>query len=239
MRVAAMIKQYYMPTQILMGEDCVGSNSSAFLNMGKKALIVTGKHSAKKNGSLDDIVNVLSANGQTWALFDNVMSNPTVECVYEGASFARSENVDFIIAIGGGSPMDAAKAISLLACQNIPEDKLFSGQYSDEVLPMIMVPTTAGTGSEVTPYSVLTNDRAQTKNSISSNLLFPQIAILDAKYMVDLPKEITINTAIDALSHSIEGMMSLRANPIADSIALESIKRISRCFESLKSGNLT
>ena len=234
-----MIKQYYMPTQILMGEDCVGSNSSTFLNMGKKALIVTGKHSAKKNGSLDDIVNVLSANGQTWALFDSVMSNPTIECVYEGAAFAKSENVDFIIAIGGGSPMDAAKAISLLACQNIPEDKLFGGQYSDEILPMIMIPTTAGTGSEVTPYSVLTNDRAQTKNSISSNLLFPKIAILDAKYMVDMPKETTINTAIDALSHSIEGMMSLRANPIADSIALESIKRISRCFESLKSGNLT
>ncbi len=234
-----MIKQYYMPTQILMGEDCAESNSSAFLKMGKKALIVTGKHSAKKNGSLDDIIKVLSSNGQTWALFDNVMSNPTIECVYEGAAFAKSENVDFIIAIGGGSPMDAAKAISLLACQNIPEDKLFGGQYSEEILPMIMVPTTAGTGSEVTPYSVLTNDRAQTKNSISANILFPQIAILDAKYMVNLPKETTINTAIDALSHSIEGMLSLRANPIVDSIALESIKRISRCFESLKSGKLT
>lgn len=234
-----MIKQYYMPTQIIMGEDCVKSNSSEFLKMGKKALIVTGEHSAKKNGSLDDIINVLSSNGQSWALFDKVMSNPTIECVYDGAAFAKSENVDFIIAIGGGSPMDAAKAISLLACQDIPEDELFSGQYSDEILPMILLPTTAGTGSEVTPYSVLTNNRAQTKNTISSQMLFPQIAILDAKYMENLPKEITTNTAIDALSHSIEGMLSLRANPITDSIALESIKRISRCFESLKSGELT
>ena len=239
MGYSAMIKQYYMPTQILMGEDCVKSSNSTFLNMGKKALIVTGEHSAKKNGSLDDIIDVLSSNGQTWALFDKIMSNPTIESVYDGAAFAKSEDVDFIIAIGGGSPMDAAKAISLLACQDIPEEKLFGGQYSDEILPMIMVPTTAGTGSEVTPYSVLTNNRAQTKNSISSNILFPQIAILDAKYMDNLPKEITVNTAIDALSHSIEGMLSLRANPITDSIALESIKRISRCFDSFKSEELT
>jgi alcohol dehydrogenase class IV len=239
MGYAAMIKQYYMPTQILMGEDCVKSNSSAFLKMGKKALIVTGEHSAKRNGSLDDIIKVLSSNGQGWALFDKIMSNPTIKCVYEGAAFAKSENVDFIIAIGGGSPMDASKAISLLACQDIPEDKLFSGQYSDEILPMILIPTTAGTGSEVTPYAVLTNDRVQTKTSIASQILFPKIAILDAKYMDNLPKEITVNTAIDALSHSVEGMLSIRANSITDSIALESIKRISQCFDGLKSGEFT
>ena len=202
-------------------------------------MIVTGKNSARLNGSLDDIIKVLSSNGQEWALFDKIMSNPTIECVYEGAAFAKTENVDFIIAIGGGSPMDAAKAINLLACQDIPEDKLFNGQYSEEILPMILVPTTAGTGSEVTPYAVLTNNRAQTKTSIASHILFPKVAILDAKYMENLPKEITVNTAIDALSHSIEGMLSLRANPITDSIALDSIRRISRCFESLKTGELT
>jgi len=234
-----MIKQYYMPTRVLMGEDCVKANSSEFLKMGKKALIVTGKHSAKINGALDDVIDVLSSNGQKWALYDKVMTNPTVESTYEGAAFARSENVDFVIAIGGGSPMDAAKTINLLACQDIPMDKLYDGQYSDEILPMILVPTTAGTGSEVTPYAILTNNRLQTKKSIGSPILFPQIAILDAKYMDNLSKEITINTALDALSHSIEGMLSLRANPITDSIALESIRRISLCFESLKSGRLT
>lgn len=163
MENAAMIQQYYMPSKILMGEDCVQTNSEAFLKMGKKALIVTGEHSAKKNGSFDDIIKVLSSNGQTWALFDKIMSNPTIESVYEGAAIARSEQVDFIIAIGGGSPMDAAKAINLLACQDIPESELFRGQYTDEILPMVMVPTTAGTGSEVTPFAVLTDNRAQTK----------------------------------------------------------------------------
>ena len=144
-----MIKQYYMPTRVLMGEDCVKANSSEFLKMGKKALIVTGKHSAKINGALDDVIDVLSSNGQKWALYDKVMTNPTVSLLIRCA-FARSENV-FVIAIGGGSPMDAAKTINLLACQDIPMDKLYDGQYSDEILPMILVPTTAGTGSEVTP----------------------------------------------------------------------------------------
>lgn len=222
-----------------MGDDCVQNNSSIFLKMGKKALIVTGKHSAKMNGSFDDIINVLSSNGQTWALFDKIMSNPTIECVYEGADFAKSEQVDFIIGIGGGSPMDAAKAINLLSCQDIPKEDLYKGDYANDILPMIMVPTTAGTGSEVTSNAVLTNNRTQTKKSIFSEILYPGIVLLDAKYMDNLPKEITINTAIDALSHSIEGMLSLRANSITDSIALESIKRISRCFESLKSGELT
>jgi len=228
-----------MPTQVLMGDDCVKSGSQLFLQMGKKALIVTGKHSAKKNGALDDVLEVLSSNGQEWALYDRIMSNPTVESIYEGAAFAKSENVDFVVAIGGGSPMDAAKAINLVTCQDIPMDKLYEGQYSDRILPMILVPTTAGTGSEVTPYAILTNNRLQTKKSIGSPILFPRIAFLDAKYMDNLPKEITINTALDALSHSIEGILSLGANPITDSIALESIRRISKCFESLKSGQLT
>lgn len=222
-----------------MGEDCVKNNGPIISKMGKKALIITGKHSAKMNGSLDDIINVLSSNGQTWALYDKIMSNPTIESVYEGAAFVRSEQADFIIGVGGGSPMDAAKAINLLACQDIPREDLYKGNYTKDILPMIIVPTTAGTGSEVTPYAILTNNSAQTKKSISSDILFPEIAFLDARYMDNLPKEITVNTAIDALSHAIEGMLSLRANPITDSIALESIKRISHCFESLKSGKLT
>lgn len=135
--------------------------------------------------------------------------------------------------------MDAAKAINLLACQDISDDNLFSGQYGTEIMPMIFIPTTAGTGSEVTPYSILTNDRAQTKTSLASPILFPKYAFLDAGYMENMPIDITINTAIDALSHSIEGMLSKRANPITNSIAAESIRRISSCFDALKSGKLT
>lgn len=234
-----MCKEYYMPTHLYMGEDCIKTNSSVFLQMGKKALIVTGANSAKKNGSLNDILAVLSENNQSWALYDKVMSNPTLACVYEGAAYAKAEKVDFIIAIGGGSPMDAAKAINLLACQDIPENKLFSMTFGSEIMPMVFVPTTAGTGSEVTSYSILTNDHLETKTSISSPILFPKAVFLDAKYTENMPIDITVNTAIDALSHAVEGMLSVRANLISDSLARESIRRIASCFESLKTGLLS
>lgn len=140
------------------------------------------------------------------------MSNPTVECVYDGAETAMEEEVDFVIAIGGGSPMDSAKAIALLAVSDIERKNLFDGNIGNKALPMIHIPTTAGTGSEVTPYAILTNHEKQTKKSIASPCLFPTYALLDAKYTKNLGLATTVNTAIDSLSHSVEGMMSKRAN---------------------------
>lgn len=230
---------FHMPTKVIIGKDCIKDNAQLLCSMGNKALIVTGANSAKRCGALDDVISALTAQGREYAVFDKVMANPTIECVYEGAAYAKQQKADFVIAIGGGSPMDAAKAIALLACQEIPEDKLFSGSYEDNVLPMAFLPTTAGTGSEVTPYAVLTNHKAQTKMSISSPLIFPKIAFLDAKYTMALPLSSTINTAIDALSHSIEGMLTVKANPMSDVFALQSIRDILSCFDALRSGNLT
>ncbi len=234
-----MSKQFYMPTKVIAGDGCIGESGNLLSAMGRKALIVTGAHSAKANGSLEDVVNVLKSNGQDYAVFDKVMANPTIACAYEGAAFARESGADFVIAIGGGSPMDAAKAIALLAGQNIAEEELFSGSYTDKVLPMAFVPTTAGTGSEVTQYSILTNHKAETKTSIASPVLFPRIAFLDARYMEGLSHTTTVNTAIDALSHSVEGMLSKRAGTISDSLAMESIGLIAGCFEALAEGSLT
>ena len=201
---------FYMPTK-----DCVRENSDVF-KIGKKALIVTGKNSARLSGALDDVKYALEKNNIEYVIFDKVMSNPTVECVYDGAETAMEEEVDFVIAIGGGSPMDSAKA-----------------------LPMIHIPTTAGTGSEVTPYAILTNHEKQTKKSIASPCLFPTYALLDAKYTKNLGLATTVNTAIDSLSHSVEGMMSKRANIMADIIAKEAVKIIASTFDDLISGELT
>ncbi|BCN31270.1 iron-containing alcohol dehydrogenase family protein [Anaeromicropila herbilytica] len=226
---------FYMPTKVIMGEDCISQNEMEFTKLGRKALIVTGAHSAKMNGSLDDIIKTLELVKIDYVIYDKVRSNPTVTCVYEGAKIARDNNVEFIIAIGGGSPMDAGKAIALLACQDIKEDEIFGGNISDKVLPMAFVPTTAGTGSEVTQYSILTNDKAETKTSISSPYLFPTVSFLDAKYMDSLSITTTINTAIDALSHAVEGMISVRATALTNAIAIESIQNIASCFEELRS----
>jgi alcohol dehydrogenase class IV len=227
-----------MPTRVIMSDGCIAANGGLMRSLGKKALIVTGRSSARVNGAYADVVDALTANGQDFALYDKVMSNPTVACAYAGAAVAVSEKCDFVIAIGGGSPMDAAKGIAVLAVNKVAPSDIFSVNVIN-ALPIAAVPTTAGTGSEVTQYAILTNDAACTKTSISSPELFPRIAFLDAKYTKSLGKDVAINTAVDALSHAVEGMLSARSSPISDALALDGIELISECFEALESGTLT
>ncbi len=233
------MKQFYMPVKVLIGENCIKENQELFAGMGKKAMIVTGRHSAKVCGALDDVTEALQASGQTYVLYDRVMNNPSVDCVYEGGRVAREEQVDFIVAIGGGSPMDAAKAMAMLAVCDIPKEKIFDGVAAYPALPMIHVPTTAGTGSEVTPYAILTNPGRETKTSISASSLFPRYALLDPAYLQQLPEHSLIHTVIDSLSHSMEGMLSVRASEITDSIAVHAIALIGECLPRLKDNELS
>jgi alcohol dehydrogenase class IV len=231
-----MTFNYYMPVKVVMGDGCVFASRPFLAELGAKALIVTGKNSAKANGSLADTIGALGANGQSFYVFDQVMSNPTVDCVFEAAGAAKKEGCDFVIAIGGGSPMDAAKAAAALALKDIPKSLVFAESY-DRALPIAAIPTTAGTGSETTPYAILTNDEAKTKTSVASPALFPRIALLDAKYLAGLSRAVTINTALDALSHAVEGVLSVRSSPLSDALAEESIRAISQCFEAIKAEN--
>lgn len=224
---------FHLPTKVVMGDNCIVEHRSLLKELGHKALIVTGKNSAQVNGSYRDLVKALEANGQAYCLYDQVMSNPTVACVFEAAALARQEHCDWVIAIGGGSPMDAAKAAAALAVQPVPQAALFSSVFS-QALPIAAVPTTAGTGAEVTSNAVITNDAAQTKTSVASPALVPRLAFLDARYMQGLPRHITIHTAIDALSHAIEGMLSVRASPFSDALAKTSIEAIADCFDALE-----
>jgi alcohol dehydrogenase class IV len=231
--------KYLMPTRVLMGADCVRANSSELARLGKKALIVTGPSSSRANGSLDDVIAALSANGQGHETFDAVPANPGVECVYEGASLARKSGCDFVVAIGGGSPMDAAKVIALLAKAEIPRSALFSGNYGSEILPLVHVPTTAGTGSEVTQYAIITNVEAETKSGIATPLFFPKLALLDPKYMASLSRRTMVNTVVDSLSHSIEGIISNRASALTDTLAAKGIELVGECLPALADGTLT
>jgi alcohol dehydrogenase class IV len=234
-----MKMNFYMPTKVVLGDNCVKENGAAFKALGRKAMLVTGANSAKRNGAQDDVIAVLEQENIAYTVFDRIRSNPDIDSVYEGAEVAKREKVDFIISIGGGSPMDAGKAIALLTAQDVKRENLFSGKYDSKVLPMVHIPTTAGTGSEVTPYAILTNDSARTKTSISSPILFPKLALCDPKYMLSLSREVTINTAIDALSHAIEGMLTKKATPVTDMLAVESIQNIVTCYVALKTGELT
>lgn len=214
-----------MPTEIFCGRDCVRQYGGRLKSLGSRALIVTGKSSAA-NGALPDALAALSANGQTAAVFDRVTPNPTLSCVREGLALLTSFRADFVIGIGGGSPMDAAKAIALLAVEPREDEEIFSGGYGNAALPLAHIPTTAGTGSEVTQYSILTNPFAETKTSISSPALFPRFAFLDGKYTQTLSRESTINTAIDAFSHAVESLLSTKCTPISALFAGECLKRL-------------
>ncbi len=228
-----MNMEYYLPTKIIIGKGCIAEKSALLNNIGSKALIVTGRRSAKINGSQQDIEEALQANNIPYYIFDAIEPNPSIKTVREAAGVARRERVDFIIGCGGGSPLDAAKAIAILAVNEVDDTELFSGQYPNTPLPVIAVPTTAGTGSEVTQYSILTDDNIQSKRSITSAAIFPKIAFLDAIYTEGLPTEVTINTAIDALSHAMEGYLSNRANDISSIYAIKSMQIIGSCLELL------
>lgn len=225
---------FFMPTKIIHGKDTVRENAQQFKDLGKSALIVSGKHSARLSGALDDVEYVLKQQNITFSHLDNVENNPSLENVTAGANHAKELKPDYIIAIGGGSPLDAAKAIAMLTTNNISALDLFKGIFPNKPLPLIAIPTTSGTGSEVTPYSVLTVPDKQTKQGFGSPSLFPAIAFLDCRYSMSLPEAITIDTAVDALSHLVEGYFTKRANSASDMLAERGICLFAECIQALR-----
>ena len=231
--------RFFMPTKVFFGEECILQNQTEFSQFGKRALLVTGRNSAKISGALDDVCTALKNQNITWEVFDQIGENPTFSMVESGGAVARKYKPNMLIAIGGGSPLDAAKAIAVLATNDIPPIKLYDGNFVSAPLPILAVPITAGTGSEVTPYSILTDAEKQTKRSFSSTDLFPRVAFLDARYTQSLTHSITVDTAVDALSHCLEGYLSKRSTPASNALALEGIGCFGAVIDALRSGTVT
>lgn len=214
---------YEMPTKLFFGRDCIAQSGAALARLGKKALLVTGRHSAKVNGSQQAVVDVLEALHISWVVFDEVESNPSIETVRRAAAIGRAEQVEFVVAIGGGSPMDAGKVIALLCTNELDDTQLFNGPYN-KALPIVAVPTTAGTGSEVTKAAILTNPHAGTKQSVADPLIFPTLSFADPAFTLGVSESVTVDTAIDALSHAVEGYMARTATPVSDVWAEEAMR---------------
>lgn len=230
--------KFHMPVKTYFGEGCISKNASELAKFGHKAVIVTGGRSAKLSGALSDICAALEQLGIEYTIYDKVLNNPTLGNVREGGAIARQFGAGFVIGIGGGSPLDAAKAVAVLAVNNIEPEQLFTNAFANRPLPIIAIPTTAGTGSEVTPYSILTRPDKQTKISFGTPETFPAIAFLDPHYTESQPLEVTINTAVDAFSHSLEGFLGKRRTPPSDILAREGIRLFGSCLEGLRSGNI-
>ena len=224
---------FYMPVRVIMGNSCIEKNSIILNSFGRKALVVTGKNSAKKSGALYDIELALKKENIDHIVFDEVDENPTSSSVLIGAKLGIDNGVDFIIGCGGGSPLDAAKAISLAIANKLSRNNFFSGEYNTPALPIVAVPTTAGTGSEVTQYAIITDDTVNRKKNVSSASTFPQVAFLDAKYTMSLPYNITVDTSVDALTHALEGYFSKKSTFVSNIFAMESMQIIGRVLRQL------
>lgn len=229
---------FNMPVRALFEENCVMKHSEIFAQCGASAMIVAGHSSAERCGALSDVETVLTQAGIKYIYFNKVENNPSMETVAEAAKLAKENQVDFIIGIGGGSPIDAAKAIAVLGANDMEVDELFKNQFT-KALPIIAIPTTSGTGSEVTPYSVLLSKAKQTKLSFGNQYTFPAFALLDAKYTYSLGREATINTAVDAFTHCFEGYLAKRSTELSNALAIDGIRSFGECIPALLSGEFT
>ena len=211
---------YFLPVNIQFGWNKVDNVAEFAAPYGKKALIVTGRTSAKKSGLYDRVVAKLDAAHIEHVLFDQVDANPLTTTALDGAVLAKSENCDMVIAIGGGSIMDCAKGIAFMAVnEGDINDYIFNRKTSDNALPLIVIPTTCGTGSEGNGFGVLTNPETGDKKSLRCNAIVPKVSIVDPAVMGTMPPHVLASVGFDALCHNIEAYTSKTAQPFTDALA--------------------
>lgn len=211
---------YFLPVNIQFGWNKVDGVAEFAAPYGKKALIVTGRSSAKKSGLYDRVVAKLDAAHIDHVLFDQVDANPLTTTALDGAALAKSESCDLVIAIGGGSIMDCAKGIAFMAVNDGDiNDYIFNRKTSDNALPLIVIPTTCGTGSEGNGFGVLTNPETGDKKSLRCNAIVPKVSIVDPAVMGTMPPHVLASVGFDALCHNLEAYTSKTAQPFTDALA--------------------
>ena len=225
---------YFLPVNIQFGWNKVDSVADCAAPYGKKALIVTGRTSAKKSGLYDRVVEKLDAAHIGHVLFDQVDANPLTTTALDGAALAKSESCDMVIAIGGGSIMDCAKGIAFMAVnEGDINDYIFNRKVSDNALPLIVIPTTCGTGSEGNGFGVLTNPETGDKKSLRCNAIVPKVSIVDPAVMGTMPPHVLASVGFDALCHNIEAYTSKTAQPFTDALAHYAVTLLAQYFVPL------
>ncbi|MBE6871020.1 MAG: iron-containing alcohol dehydrogenase [Ruminococcaceae bacterium] len=220
-----MEMNFFLPTRIISGVGCVSESFAQYGILGKKAIIVTGKTGAKLSGALDDVTAVLDKKAVPYIVFDEIMENPSVAVCHKGGKIAREFGADFIIGIGGGSAIDAAKAVSAYAVNDIEPMQIYL-PLNNKPLPIVAIGTTCGTGSEVTPVSVLTTEDGEHKKSFGNEHTIPKTAFCDPKYIATLPDATTVSTALDALCHGIESYFSPKSTKMTHILATNAVATV-------------
>lgn len=229
---------YHMPADLRFGRglaDKIGDICKEI--SGKNVLVVTGTGSTKRSGLLDRVLASLKAAGLGAAVFDKVTQNPLTTTVYEGVELAKAEGCGVILGVGGGSIMDAAKAIAFCTVNaGDVSDYIFGKKQGAGALPIVLLPTTCGTGSEGNQIAVLTNPETKDKKALYTMQVMPRVSVIDPDVMTTMPKSVLSSVGFDAFTHSLEAYTSKKANPITDAQALLGMQLLADDLPKLVSG---
>ena len=214
---------YFMPTRLYVGEGSVSAHATEIAALGNSCLIVCDKVAASASGALADIQAALEGTSVSYVIWDGVTENPPVASCIEAGEVATSAQARFVLGVGGGSALDAAKAISVFAANpGLSEEAFYQKAWEADPLPIVLVGTTSGTGSEVTKVSVLTDKDAH-KHSIHDDRLFATISLGDARYTRTCPLNVSLSCGVDILAHATESYFSKKADEISRAFAVRAI----------------
>lgn len=219
------MSHFVIPNHTVVGTNVLGEAAPLLKKMGNKAFIVTGRHVAVSY-MMKQLTALLDENGIDCVIFDGITGEPTDTMIEKGVEMLKSSGCDFIIGIGGGSPLDSAKAIAAMAVNEGSIADYNGKEITGEILPLAAIPTTAGTGSEATKFTVITDSEKGIKMLLKGDVLVPKLAIVDSSFTVGAPKSVTSATGLDALTHAVEAYTSRKAFSMTDTLAVSAVKRI-------------
>ena len=219
------MSHFVIPNHTVVGTNVLSEAAPLLKKMGNKAFIVTGRHVAVSD-MMKQLTALLDENGIDCVIFDGITGEPTDTMIEKGVEMLKSSGCDFIIGIGGGSPLDSAKAIAAMAVNEGSIADYNGKEITGEILPLAAIPTTAGTGSEATKFTVITDSEKGIKMLLKGEVLVPKLAIVDSSFTVGAPKSVTSATGLDALTHAVEAYTSRKAFSMTDTLAVSAVKRI-------------
>ena len=222
-----MAREFIMPGHIISGPGALEQAGTWFASFGKNAFIVTDQMMIQL-GNCQKLEEVLKAHGVDYYIFSEIIGEPTDLMVKKGLAAYKEQSCDFLIALGGGSAIDAMKAVASLAESGGEISDYMGKEIQVKTPPMAAIPTTAGTGSEATQFTIITDTEKDIKMLLKGRVLMPDMAVIDARFTMTAPPKITAATGLDALCHGIEAYTSRKAQPMSDTFALSAVKRIFR-----------
>ena len=220
-----MVREFIMPRRIMTGTGALEVAAPELSRLGKKAMIVTGKVMVKI-GNCAKVEAVLKAAGVDYSVYSEIIGEPTDIMIENGLKQYKAESCDFLVSIGGGSPIDSMKAIGALVENGGSICDFMGKTIENKIPPMVAIATTAGTGSEATQFTIITDSKRDIKMLLKGKVLMPDLAICDPQFTMTAPPKITASTGLDALCHAMEAYTSRKAQTMSDTFALSAVKRI-------------